>query len=511
MNVQELFRKARQKGVPLIVVRTADPAATIRNFAAIAQEQDGADTPVMHWNIVTGTEGFNDAGAELAKRLYKMPAFDPAGMCKGLANDQVRPADTLAFMQNAHLFWNEAPVKQAIWNLRDVLKVNSSTLVMTTTRGATVPLELAQDCLLLDEPLPTEEALRAIVTETYQNAEIAAPDTETLSRCTDALTGLPSFPAEQSAALCISKRNGMDLEQLWETKRQVVEQMKGLTVSRELITFDEIGGNQNAIDFCKALAKGRKRLRGVLIADEIEKSVAGFGTDTSGTTSKTVGTFLQWAQDKRILGMLFRGVSGSGKTAVSKGFGNHIGGLTIRLNLEAMEGALVGSTNEALRSALSTVDAMLGNDFILVGTMNRAAQMPAEMKSRFSLGTFFFDIPNEEEAQAIWRVYLKQYGLEGQELPKNRQNWTGREIEACCYKSWLLGKTLQESAAYVVPVALSEKEEIDRIRKEADGCFISASYPGPYRIPSETAKPSRRIKSDVSVAVTNLPNQTGEA
>jgi hypothetical protein len=44
--------------------------------------------------------------------------------------------------------------------------------------------------------------------------------------------------------MSLSKK-GLDLEQLWERKRQVIEQVPGLSVWRGGETFDDIGGCEN--------------------------------------------------------------------------------------------------------------------------------------------------------------------------------------------------------------------------------------------------------------------------
>jgi SpoVK/Ycf46/Vps4 family AAA+-type ATPase len=63
---------------------------------------------------------------------------------------------------------------------------------------------------------------------------------------------------------------------------------------------------------------------------------------------------------------------------------------------------------------------------------------------RFTLGTFFFDLPTADERETIWRIYLKKYGVSG-ELP-NEEGWTGAEIKECCRKAQRLGITLAQAS-----------------------------------------------------------------
>jgi len=48
-------------------------------------------------------------------------------------------------------------------------------LVLITPPGSVLPQELTQDVLVIDEPLPAHEDLRAIVRTTFDNAKLAVP------------------------------------------------------------------------------------------------------------------------------------------------------------------------------------------------------------------------------------------------------------------------------------------------------------------------------------------------
>ena len=66
--------------------------------------------------------------------------------------------------------------------------------------------------------------------------------------------GLAAFPAEQALAMSLVKRE-LDTEDLWERKRQIIEQTPGLSVWRGGETFEDIGGVENV----KGLPAGSAR------------------------------------------------------------------------------------------------------------------------------------------------------------------------------------------------------------------------------------------------------------
>ena len=101
-----------------------------------------------------------------------------------------------------------------------------------------------------------------------------------------------------------------------------------------------------------------------------------------------------------------------------------------------------------------------------------------ELRRRFTLGTFFFDLPSAAERKAIWDIYLKKWNLNG-ELPDD-EGWTGAEIKECCRKAWRLKLSLPESAEYIVPVSRSAADQFEALRRQASGRFLSASHPGVF-------------------------------
>jgi hypothetical protein len=117
--------------------------------------------------------------------------------------------------------------------------------------------------------------------------------------------------------------------------------------------------------------------------------------------------------------------------------------------------------------------------------------LPPELRRRFTLGTFFFDLPTAEERETIWRIYLKNYGVSG-DLPDD-EGWTGAEIKECARKAHRLRMTLAEASRYIVPVSRSAGDQIKALRQMASGKFISASTAGLYRYEEEIAAQGRRV------------------
>ncbi len=473
---RSFLKAARRSGAPLLAIRTADPASAMQQV----QQVMGAKPAYLAWDIMAGIRGLNKPGTDLASSLTReASAVAPSDALACLT--KLTKEDAVAFIQNAHRFWEQPDVLQAVWNLRDKFKAGGQCGVLLATPGATLPAELQSDVLVADEPLPSVEELRDLVARLHEEAELPAPDETTIGQCVDALVGLAAFPAEQVLAMSLSKK-GVDLNLLWDRKRQAVEQTPGLSIWRGGETFDDIGGCDNIKRFLTAVLNGQQAPRVIVFVDEIEKAFAGTGTDTSGVKTEMTGTMLTWMQDRGADGLIFIGPPGAAKSAIAKAAGNTARIPTVAFDLAAMQSSLVGGSGERLRSALQVVDAISQGRSLWIATCNSIASLPPELRRRFTLGTFFFDLPAADERQHIWNIYREKWSLPAMENGNapDDDGWTGAEIRECCRKAWRLNLSLTDSAAYIVPVGRSAADQIDGLRRQASGRFLSASNPGVY-------------------------------
>jgi len=258
----------------------------------------------------------------------------------------------------------------------------------------------------------------------------------------------------------------------------------------------------------RAILAGIDPPRVVVFIDEIEKAFAGTGTDLSGVKTEMTSTILTYMQDHESDGLIFIGPPGSCKSATAKATGSTAGIPTIAFDLPAMESSLVGASTERLRTALQIIDAVSQGRMLFIATCNSIASLPPELRRRFTLGTFFFDLPTADERETIWRIYLKKYGVSG-ERP-NDEGWTGAEIKECCRKAYRLGITLAQASRYIVPISRSAAEQIKVLRQMASGKFISASVPGVYRYEEETATAGRHVIRELSGPLTVMPPSKSE-
>lgn len=482
------FKATRRAAVPIVAIETFDQQGTI-NLLIKCYET----IPVIIWDVIRGIVPANGLGRQVVEELCQgddpaMVTGNPAEMLSRIIRV---PNRTIIFMQNAHRFIQNEAVAQGICNLRDVFKGTGATLVLTMP-VAQMPDELKQDVMVLSEELPKHEQIKTIIDGIVRDAGITQPIEE--EKVIDTLIGLSAFSAEQTLATCIEKtEDGLVLNNkaLWERKCKAIEQTPGLSIWRGSETFEDIGGCENVKSFVEKIVKGKEAPRAIVFMDEIEKAFAGSGSDSSGVSQDQLGSILSFMQDKEVDGMIFIGPPGAAKSAVAKSAGNTGNIPTVQFDLGAMKNSLVGKSGEQTRQALKVIDAISQGRTLFIATCNSIGVLPPELRRRFTMGTFFFDLPTREERKLIWDIYIKKYAVYLPTLP-NDEGWTGAEIKQCAKLSAKLDVSLIEASNYIVPVAKSAAEQIETLRRQATGKFLSASDKGIYTAFAVTTNQQKR-------------------
>lgn len=484
------IKAARRAGVPILAIDTPDPGQTIRTIV----KEVNSGTAFTEWDICNGLTGLNKAGENLCIALAQAAGVnnikectnDPASML-----DTIRkiPENAMVFMHNAHRLIDGEIVAQAVWNLRDLFKARGCNLVLLSP-GIRMPDQLSNDVVILNEEYPTTDEIRVIVDRIIANAKQAGAKIEIaedgMNQTSDTLTGLSAFSAEQTLAMCLSKE-GVDMDELWQRKRKTVEQTDGLALYRGGDTFKDIGGCENIKQFLRDLMSGPSKFSSFFWLDELEKMLAGAGGDTSGTSQDQLGVILRVMQDWNLPGIMFIGHPGTAKSAISKAAGAEFGVPVVQGDLGAMKGSLVGESERKIRTAMKVFKAISNGRGCVIATCNKLGAMPPELRRRFKLGIYVFDLPTQEERDLIWPIHHRKFELgkfSRAKLGFSDEGWTGAEIAACCELSWRTGKSLLECSKRIVPICRSANDAIQQLRDMAHGKFISASYPGVYERPS---------------------------
>ncbi len=298
MDMIQSVVAAHRCGVPLVGVKTPDPAATIREISEALNED-----PQIAWEIIGGYRSLNEQGAVAVGMTKKCDG----NIVEAIKGAKGVPENTVVFVQMADRFLTMPQVIQAIWNLRDEYKSKGQMLILIGA-NMNLPPELAHDVLVLDEPLPNDEQLGEIVKLTAESAEIEVSD-DMVNETVNAIAGLTSFEAEQVVAMSIINRK-LETSECWERKRKMIDATKGLSVFRGKDRFDDLAGLGQVKKYLRGLMSGEDKPRAIVWLDEIEKSGLANTGDLSGVNSDQLGVVLSYMEDRKVMGMMLVGVPG---------------------------------------------------------------------------------------------------------------------------------------------------------------------------------------------------------
>jgi hypothetical protein len=470
MTLSATLREYIAAAFPGLWIQTSEPDEAAREIALLARDQKWS---LASWDIDQGLKVGQESASDTTDPIAAL------GALLALAQPE---SSALLVLSNFHRFLQSPEVVQRLANLLLAGKTKRC-FVLVLSPVVQIPVELERQFVVLEHALPDRDQLlklaQGVCTEPGD-----LPGGPALEALLDAAAGLTRYEAEGAYSLSLVRHHKLVPQSIWDLKTASLKKSGLLTLHRGGESFADLGGLEALKAFCsRALAprKGRKAApRGVLLL----------------------------------------GPAGSGKSCFAKALGNQTGRPTLILDVGALMGSLVGSTEANVRQALRIVDAMAPcvcmldevdralagatgastdsgvaarlfgtfltwlsdhtSDVFVVCTSNDITKLPPEFSraERFD-GVFFCDLPSTGEKARIWEIYLQRYELPSQELPRS-PDWTGAEIKSCCRLSALLDVSLMEAAQQVVPVAVTAAESVAKLRDWASGRCLSASVPGLY-------------------------------
>jgi hypothetical protein len=402
-----------------------------------------------------------------------------------MMGEQSYPLKGVLAVHMAHrTVWDDLPALQGVAVLRDWAKGRGIMVVLLAPAGTTPP-EISGDVLTLDDALPDESEIATIRDKTVSEASAAFPvedPTEEVKAGTvAALVGLPRFQVEQAVSVVLKSRGRLDLDDLWVHKGAMLRGVKGLSLEKPSAGFESLGGLRAVCDWGRRMFEGEDSPMVVVRWDEIDKAVSAAGSESNGVINDAVGHLLTSIVDLKWTGTTWAGVPGAGKSAAVRALAAEFKRRVISFDMGALRDKYQGTSEQAIRRVVETLFAIAGRHVLIVATCNKPEVITPEMKRRLS-PIFFFDSPDEGERSAIWPIHLAANGLPLDSARPDDRVWTGAEIASCCMWARRLRLSLVDAARYVVPVAVSDRDAVERLRRAADGHFLSASYEGTYRL-----------------------------
>ncbi|WP_406498216.1 AAA family ATPase [Streptomyces sp. NBC_01604] len=492
-----LYLRAR---VALIVLVTVEEQRALDVLDQVRRDRDPS-SDLVTWDIADGME--SASGRQLPEVRQGNPA-DALTKIQELARREPRRRD-LYVLKDFHAFWEKDPaVRRRLRNLAHKLVFTGSSLIVTTP-VRTLPVELGDDAVVVEMPLPEADALRReldhLIDSTKGVKSTLTPAGR--SRLAQAALGLTAAQARRAFAKAIVRDEVLDdrdIEAVLAEKKAVIRENEALEFYGAEESPDDLGG----LDVLKEWLRLRER------------------------------AFSDAAREFRLpapKGIALIGIPGTGKSLTAK----MIGGLwrlpLLRLDVGALFGSLVGESEERVRRALRLAETVSpcvlwidevekalasgGHDggtsqrvfgtvltwmqektapVFVVATANDVSALPPETlrRGRFD-EVFFLDLPTEEERREIITVHLRKRGRKPEmfdvyQLARDCDGFVGAELEQvvvdAMYEAFaeerdITTDDIARATARTVPLSRSQREVIEDLRAWLrEGRAQSASFAG---------------------------------
>lgn len=440
---------------------------------------------VIFWTV---TQGLRENGKVIdAGARDPQAALEAAGKLDDAA---------IVVLQDFHPYMQDAGVIRRLRDLVGVLKSTYKTLIML---GPTlcVPIELEKDMSVIDYDLPTIEEIKTLfngIVAASQNGQkfpVQLKEGEA-DKLIQSVQGLTLAEAESTLARAIVQNGKLDItaiDVILKEIKQIVRKSRLIEYFESKEEFGQIGGMEHLKDW---LSK-----RGKSFSEEARK----YGLP----------------QPK---GLLLLGVQGCGKSLTCKA----ISGLwklpLLRLDMGSIFGGIVGQSEENMRRAIKTAEAVapcvlwldeiekglsgtassntsdagttarVFSTFLtwlqektkpvfIAATANNISMLPPELLRKGRLDEIFFvDLPNLGERRHIFEIHFKKRKrdpakFDCAELAKASAGYSGAEIEQIVVEALSEAFTQNREVAQpdvvkalqqLVPLSRTMSEEIARLR-----------------------------------------------
>ena len=489
-------------GYPCLVVNTSEEQRALGDIIAAASSDKAKRTRLATWSAVEGVCLYN-INAEGSKQTGKeSETEDLRAACLNLSARMRTEQNVVIVLRDAqHYFVNgvEPSYGRA---LRDLITDAPSygCCVMLLGPDFKVWSSIEKLVTVVDYSLPNDADLTRVVDAI---SKAAGKKEKANEEILNAISGLSMAEAENALSLAMIETGKFDSSVIYREKVAAVKRSGLLeVVAPDPRGLDAIGG----LDVLKNWILTRK---------------AAFGQEA-------INYGLPAPK-----GVLLVGVPGSGKSLSAKAFGTALGIPTLKLDIGALFGSLVGESEKRTREALALAEAMSpcviwcdevdkglsgvsgsgsgdsGTSRRVFGTIlnwmqehkkpcfvvmtaNDVSALPPEFLRRGRFDELFaIDLPNTVERTEIVSVMIRKVNRKPENFDVKAVaaacvGYTGAEIEAVVNESLFAAfdqkrepKTSDMLAAVsqVIPIAKTMSEKIDAIRKWADGRARMASKP----------------------------------
>ncbi len=478
---------------PIICIETHEEGRAEEIVSNICQNMG---LPFFHW---VATEGITRLGEPQA--VYKTKTAMEA-----LNFVSSSSLDAVYLLKDLHCYFENSVTVRKLRDICHEFRQKRKSLILTAP-NFDIPPELAKDVVFFDLSLPGTDDLKKLVIQVVRNVSkrrnvSVEIDVATERKLVQCLQGLTLNEAERVLTRAIVNDGRLaadDLPLILNAKKQKISQSGLIDFFPHQEKFDDIGGQNNLKEWLN------------LRKDAFSEEAKRFGIDPPR-------------------GVLLLGIQGCGKSLMAKGIAQAWELPLLRLDTGSLYSKFIGETESNVREAIRLaeslspvvlwideiekaftapngseadggVSARLLGTFLswmqekkepvfVVATANNISLLPPELlrKGRFD-EIFFVDLPKTQERTEIFRLHLRRRkrdpaAFDLQALAAAAEGFSGAEIEqgivsslyaAFSARRKLTTQDILQELKHTRPLSLTMKEQIDQMRRWAEGRTVSAA------------------------------------
>lgn len=416
-------------------------------------------------------------------------------------------------LTNFHRYLDEPEMIQTFKDIVQVGKAVGQSVVLVCNVWK-VPPELTDDVTRVDFSLPDASLLGERIDYLLSDEEVAAkvskPDGEQRDKIIEAMLGMTTWEAENALSLSIVEEGRLDPQLVAREKALAVAKGGLLEFYQPNTSMSDVGGLGNLKlwlaerrgAFSKeAKAFGLPAPRGALLV-----GVPGCG---KSLTAKAIASDWQMPLIRFDLGRLFQGLVGASEENVRIAIATAEAVAPVVLWIDEIEKGMAGmggsgSTDSGVTARVFGTLLQWMQDrtrpVFVVATANQIQNLPPElMRAGRWDEIFYIDLPSEEERVDILRIHLEKRERDPNDfkleyIAKESAQFSPAELEQviikAMYRAFSLGRALatddlMDAIQRTVPLAVTRREDIDALRKWAQTRAVPASSATPPKISEE--------------------------
>ncbi|MCC7326451.1 MAG: AAA family ATPase [Burkholderiales bacterium] len=478
------LRQLLASGHPLLYVMSADELRAGRLLRHAAANFLGKPVPFWSWSLTEGLRTEDGTRTDT-------PSTDPRAALDFIAE---QPSPALFQLKDFH-----EPLRDAAdvrRRLRDlfVLCAERGQVIVVTAPVRQIPEELESNLLYTELTVPDFVEMKAFLLEraaaiTAAGAWVDNRDTS-LDLIIRAMLGLTLDEASFALRRAVATHGRLAREclpALLEEKRLRVNRSGTIEFIGDGQEIERIGG----LEVMKKWLLERRALfhpRDDVGAELVPKGVLVMGVSGCGKSLsiKAIASSFELPLYRINMAEIFSGRHGTPEWAFARACRTmeEIAPAVVWFDEIEMSIASIESSGEQGRIFAHFLTWMQEKPrgVFVAATANRIDLLPAEMirKGRFD-EVFFVDLPHDAERIEIFQIHLERRGADPAKFDLNRlvaltRGWTGAEVEQCVVSAITRARIedrelkfddLMRTAARIVPLSKTMKEQVDHIRNWA--------------------------------------------